>query len=47
MSDKEIQKILLKLKTLEAENEKLKEENAYLKFKLEDLQSKRDRKSVV
>jgi transposase len=41
MSDKEIQKILLKLKTLEAENEKLKEENAYLKFKLEDLQSKR------
>ena len=41
MSDKEIRKILLKLKTLEAENEKLKEENAYLKFKLEDLQSKR------
>jgi transposase len=41
MSDKEIQKILLQLKTLKAENEKLKEENAYLKFKLEDLQSKR------
>lgn len=41
MSDKEIKQILLKLKTLEAENEKLKEENAYLKFKLEDLQSKR------
>ena len=41
MSDKEIKRILLKLKTLEEENEKLKEENAYLKFKLEDLQSKR------
>ena len=41
MSDKEIQKILLKLKTLESENEKLKEENAYLKFKLDELQSKR------
>ncbi|MBU4377206.1 MAG: IS66 family transposase [Candidatus Omnitrophica bacterium] len=41
MSDKEIKRILLKLKILEEENEKLKEENAYLKFKLEDLQSKR------
>jgi len=41
MSDKEIQKILLRLKTLEAENEKLKEENAYLKFRLDELQSKR------
>ena len=41
MSDKEIKQILLKLKTLEEENEKLKEENAYLKFKLEDMQSKR------
>lgn len=41
MSDKEIKQILLKLKTLEAENEKLKEENAYLKFKLDELQSKR------
>jgi len=41
MSDKEIARILLRLKTLETENEKLKEENAYLKFKLEDLQSKR------
>lgn len=41
MSDKEIQKILLKLKTLEAENEKLKEENAYLKFRLEEFQSRR------
>ena len=41
MSDKEIQKILLQLKTLKAENEKLKEENAYLKFRLEDMQSKR------
>jgi len=41
MSDKEIKRILLKLKTLEVENERLKEENAYLKFKLEDLQSKR------
>ena len=41
MSDKEIQKILLKLKTLVAENEKLKEENAYLKFRLDELQSKR------
>lgn len=41
MSDKEIKRILLKLKTLEIENERLKEENAYLKFKLEDLQSKR------
>lgn len=35
MSDKEIKQILLKLKTLEAENEKLKEENACLKFKLD------------
>ena len=41
MSDKEIKQILLKLKTLEEENEKLKEENAYLKFKLEEQQSKR------
>ena len=41
MSDKEIKQILLKLKTLEEENEKLKEENAYLKFKLEESQSKR------
>ncbi len=41
MSDKEIKRILLKLKTLEEENEKLKEENAYLKFKLEESQSKR------
>ena len=41
MSDKEIQKILSQLKTLKAENEKLKEENAYLKFKLEESQSKR------
>jgi transposase len=41
MSDKEIQKILLKLKTLEAENEKLKEENAYLKFRLDELQGGR------
>ena len=41
MSDKEIKRILLKLKTLEEENEKLKEENAYLKFKLEEQQSKR------
>lgn len=41
MSDKEIQKILLQLKTLEAENEKLKEENAYLKFRLDELGSKR------
>lgn len=41
MSDKEIKQILLKLKTLEAENKKLKEENAYLKFKLDELQSKR------
>lgn len=41
MSDKDIQKILLQLKTLKVENEKLKEENAYLKFKLDELQSKR------
>ena len=41
MSNKEIKQILLKLKTLEEENEKLKEENAYLKFKLEESQSKR------
>ncbi|MBI5144373.1 MAG: IS66 family transposase [Candidatus Omnitrophica bacterium] len=41
MSDKEIKRILSRLKTLEVENEKLKEENAYLKFKLEDLQSRR------
>ena len=41
MSDKDIQKILLQLKTLKAENEKLKEENAYLKFRLEESQSKR------
>ena len=41
MSDKEIKQILLKLKILEEENEKLKEENAYLKFKLEDMQGKR------
>jgi len=41
VSDKEIKRILLKLKTLEEENEKLKEENAYLKFKLEESQSKR------
>jgi transposase len=41
MSDKEIRQILLKLKTLEDENEKLKEENAYLKFKLDEIQSKR------
>ena len=41
MSDKEIARILLRLKTLETENEKLKEENAYLKFKLEDMQGKR------
>jgi len=40
MSDKEIRQILLKLKTLEEENEKLKDENAYLKFKLDELQSK-------
>lgn len=41
MSNKEIERILLKLKTLEKENEKLKEENAYLKFELEELKSKR------
>ena len=41
MSDKEIQKILSQLKTLKAENEKLKEENAYLKFRLDEFQSKR------
>ncbi|MFH1594728.1 MAG: IS66 family transposase [Candidatus Omnitrophota bacterium] len=41
MSDKEIQKILLQLKTLKAENEKLKEENAYLKFRMDELQAKR------
>jgi len=41
MSDKEIQKILLQLKMLKAENEKLKEENAYLKFRLDELQAKR------
>ena len=41
MNDKEIQKILLQLKTLRSENEKLKEENAYLKFRLEEFQSKR------
>ncbi len=41
MSNKEIERILLKLKTLEAENEKLREENAYLKFELDDLRSKR------
>lgn len=41
MSDKEIQVILLQLKTLKAENEKLKEENAYLKFRLDELQARR------
>jgi hypothetical protein len=41
MNDKEIQKILSQLKTLKAENEKLKEENAYLKFRLDELQAKR------
>ena len=41
MSDKGIKQILLKLKSLEEESDKLKEENAYLKFKLEDMQSKR------
>lgn len=41
MSDKEIQKILLQLKILKAENEKLKEENAYLKFRLDEIGSKR------
>lgn len=41
MSDKDIQKILLQLKTLKVENEKLKEENAYLKFRLDELWSKR------
>jgi len=41
MSNKEMGRILLRLKTLEKENEKLKEENAYLKFELEELKSKR------
>jgi len=41
MSDKEIARILSRLKTLETENEKLKEENAYLKFRLEEFNSKR------
>ena len=41
MNNKEIQKILSQLKTLKAENEKLKEENAYLKFRLDELQGKR------
>ena len=41
MSNKEIERILLRLKILEKENEKLKEENAYLKFELEELKSKR------
>ncbi|MCX5668184.1 MAG: transposase, partial [Candidatus Omnitrophica bacterium] len=45
MSNKEIERILLRLKTLEKENEKLKEENAYLKFELEDLKSKRYKSS--
>lgn len=41
MNDKEIKGILLKLKAIEEENEKLKEENAYLKFELEELRAKR------
>ncbi|MFH1753958.1 MAG: IS66 family transposase [Candidatus Omnitrophota bacterium] len=41
MTRKEIEQILLRVKTLEEENEKLKEENAYLRFELEDLRSKR------
>jgi len=41
MSQEQILEIIVKLKRLTEENERLKEENAYLKFKLEEFNAKR------